>query len=68
MCGHDVRLEASGVVRTGDNYIVVCDNLGQVARIHRDFERTERNGFFGEPVGYGFESVACRGGTVGSSS
>ncbi len=62
MCGKDSRLEASGVVQTGDNYIVVCDNIGQVARINCDFEHTERNGFFGEPVGYGFEGITFSGG------
>lgn len=59
MCGKDSPLEASGVVQIGDNYFVVCDDIGQVARINRDFDHTERNGFFGEPVGYGFESIAC---------
>ncbi len=61
MCGKDSRLEASGVVQTGDNYIVVCDDIGQVAHINRDFEHTERNGFFGKPVGYGFECIARSG-------
>lgn len=54
-------LEASGVVCVGDNYLVVCDDIGQVARVHHDFDHTERNGFFGEPVGYGFESIASSG-------
>ena len=58
MCGADSPLEASGVVRRGDNYFIVCDNIGQVARINCDFQQTERNGFFGEPIGHGFEGLA----------
>ena len=61
MCGEDSPLEASGIVRRGDDYFVVCDDIGQAARINRDFEHIKKNGFFGEPVGYGFESIACSG-------
>lgn len=59
MCGADSRLEASGVVRRGDDYFIVCDNIGQVARIRTEFERPERNGFLGEPRGHGYEGVAA---------
>jgi hypothetical protein len=58
MCGADSPLEASGVVRRGENYFIVCDDIGQVIRIDCDFEQTEKNGFFGEPIGHGFESIA----------
>ena len=58
MCGADSRLEASGVVRRGDDYFIVCDNFGQVARVNCDFDQTEKNAFLGEPIGHGFESIA----------
>ena len=58
MCGADSRLEASGLVRRSDVYFVVFDNIGQVARIQCDLERTECNAFLGEPTGHGFESLA----------
>jgi hypothetical protein len=59
--GADRPLEASGVLCWDDNFYIVCDNIGQVARINCDFQRTERNAFLGESVGRGFEAIARSG-------
>jgi len=58
MCDEDSRLEASGIVRVGSHYFIVCDDIGEIARVDVDLKDRNSNGFLGGPYHTGFESIA----------